>query len=158
MSDSLQPHGLQHARPPCPSPSPGAYSSSCPLSLWCHPTILSSVIPFSSCPQSFPTSGSFQMSQFFASSGEVLEFHLQRQSFQWIFRTDLLQDGLAHQNKSAICICPLFGLFFPSMSPLSTESSFLSYEVGLYKLSILHSINYIIYKLSFLYISYIEEL
>ena len=54
MSDSLQPHGLQHSRLPCPSPTPGVYSNSCPLSQWCHPTILSSVIPFSSCPQSFP--------------------------------------------------------------------------------------------------------
>ena len=61
MSDTLQPHGLQHTRPPCPSPTPGAYLNSCPLSRWCHPTILSSVIPFS-CPQSFPASGSFQMS------------------------------------------------------------------------------------------------
>ena len=67
MSHSLWPHGLQHARPPCPSPTPGAYSNSCPLSWWCPPTILFSVIPFSSCPQSFPTSGSFPMSQFFAS-------------------------------------------------------------------------------------------
>ena len=66
VSDSLQPLGLQHARPPCPSPTPRVYSNSCPLSWWCHPTILSSVIPFSSCSQSSPASGSFQMSQFFA--------------------------------------------------------------------------------------------
>ena len=66
MSDSLRPHGLQYARPPCPSPTPVVYSNSCPLSWWWHPTILSSVILFS-CPQSFPASGSFQMSQFFAS-------------------------------------------------------------------------------------------
>ena len=70
VSNSLQPHGLQHARPSCPSPIPGVYSNSCPLSWWCHPTISSSVIPFSSCPQSFPASGSFQMSQFFASGGQ----------------------------------------------------------------------------------------
>ena len=70
MSDSLQPHGLQHARPPCPLPSPRVYSNSCPLSQWCHPTISSSVIRFSSCLQSFPASGSFPMqSQFFASGG-----------------------------------------------------------------------------------------
>ena len=66
MSDSLQPHGLQHTRPPCPSPNVGAYSNSCPLSPWCHPTILSSVVPFSSCLQCFPASGACLMSQLFA--------------------------------------------------------------------------------------------
>ena len=65
ISDSLWSHGLQHARPPCSSPTPRVYPNSCPLSQWHHPTILSSLIPFSSCPQSFPASGSFQMSQFF---------------------------------------------------------------------------------------------
>ena len=65
VSDSLWPHGLQHARPPCPPPIPGVYSNSCPLSQWCHPIISSSVIPFSSHLQFFPASGSFQMSQFF---------------------------------------------------------------------------------------------
>ena len=65
MSNSLRPYGLQHARPPCPSPTPGAYSNSHPLSQWCHPTISSSVIHFSSCLQSFPASGSFLVSQFF---------------------------------------------------------------------------------------------
>ena len=70
VSYSLRPHGLQHARPPCPSPTPGVYPNSCPLSWWCHPTISSSVIPFSSHLQSFPASGSFQMSQFFASGGQ----------------------------------------------------------------------------------------
>ena len=74
VSDYLRPHELQHARPPCPSPTPGLYSHSCPLSPWCHPTISSSVVPFSSCPQSLPASGSFQMSQLFASGGQVLEF------------------------------------------------------------------------------------
>ena len=63
MSDSLRSHGLQHAGPPCPSPTPGAYSNSCPWSRWRHPTISSSVVPFSSCFQSFPASGSFPMSQ-----------------------------------------------------------------------------------------------
>ena len=67
LSDSLQPHGPWHARPPYPSPTPGIYSNSCPLSRWCHPTISSSVIPFSSCLQSFPASGSFPMSHFFTS-------------------------------------------------------------------------------------------
>ena len=72
VSDSLWPHGLQHARLPCPSPTPRAYSNSWPLSQWCHPTISSSVVPFSSCLQSFPASGSFPMSQFFASGGQSI--------------------------------------------------------------------------------------
>ena len=81
--DSLWPHGLQHSRPPCPSPTPGDCSNSCPLSRWCHPTISSSVILFSSCLQSFSASGSFSMSKV----TKVLEFQLQHQSFQQIFRT-----------------------------------------------------------------------
>ena len=72
VSNSLQPHGLQHARPPCPSPTSGAYPNSCPSRHWCYPTISSSVIPFSSCPQSFPASGSFPMSQFFALGGQSI--------------------------------------------------------------------------------------
>ena len=86
VSNSLWPYEPQHTRPPCPSPTPGVYSNSCPLSRWCHPTISSSVFPFSSCPQSFPASvfpfsscpqsfpasGSFQMSQFFASGGQSI--------------------------------------------------------------------------------------
>ena len=70
MSDSLRPHESQHARPPCSSPSPGVHSDSCPLSLWCHPTISSSVVPSSSCPQSLPASESFPMSQLFAWGGQ----------------------------------------------------------------------------------------
>ena len=72
MSGSLWPHGRQHARPPCPSPSPRAYSNSCPLSQWCHPTISSSVIPFS-CLQSFPASGSFPVSRLFTLGGQSTE-------------------------------------------------------------------------------------
>ena len=71
-SDSLRPHGLQHARPPCPSPAPRVYSNSGPLSKWCRRTISSSVIPFSCCLQSFPASGSFLMSQFFASGDQSI--------------------------------------------------------------------------------------
>ena len=70
MSNSLQPHGLQHTRLPCPSSTPRFYQNSCPLSRCCHPTISSSVVPYSSGPQSFPSSGSFQMSQLFASGGQ----------------------------------------------------------------------------------------
>ena len=72
VSDSLQPHESQHARPPCPSPTPGVHSNSCPRSRWCHPAISSSVIPFSSCPQSLPASGSFSMSQLFAWGGQSI--------------------------------------------------------------------------------------
>ena len=69
---TLQPHESQHARPPCPSPTPGVYSNSCPLSKWCHPAISSSVVPFSSCPQSLPVSGSFPMSQSFTWGGQSI--------------------------------------------------------------------------------------
>ena len=96
VSDSLQPYGLQHARLFCPSPTPRAYSNSCPLSRWCHPTISSSVVLFSSCLQS---SGSFLMSQLHQVA-KVLEFQFQHQSFQWIVRTDFLQDGLAGSSCS----------------------------------------------------------
>ena len=72
MSDSLWPHGLQHAKPPCPSPTPRVYSNSCPFSQWCHPTISSSVVLFSSCLQSFPASGSFPVSQLFATGGQSI--------------------------------------------------------------------------------------
>ena len=93
VSNSLRPHELQHTRPPCPSPTPRVYSNPSPLSRWCHPTISSSVVPFSSCPQSFPTSGSFPMSQH--QVAKVLEFQLQHQSLLWTPRTeDLLQDEL----------------------------------------------------------------
>ena len=71
-SDFLQPHGLQHTRPSCPLPTPGLYSNLCPSSWWCHPTISSSVLPFSPCLQSFPASRSFLMSQFFASGGQSI--------------------------------------------------------------------------------------
>ena len=94
VSDSLWSHRLQHARLPCPLPTSRAYSNSCPSSRWCHPTSSSSVVPFTSHLQFFPASGSFPMSQFFSSGGPILEFKLQHQSFQWIFRTDFLSDGL----------------------------------------------------------------
>ena len=72
VSDSLRSHESQHSRPPCPSPSPGVYSNPCPSSRWCHPAISSSVVPFSSCPQSLPASGSFPMSQLFAWGGQSI--------------------------------------------------------------------------------------
>ena len=72
VSNSLRPCGPQHARPPCPSPATGVYPNSCPMSQWCHPTVSSFVVPFSSCLQSFPASGSFPVSQFFASGGQSI--------------------------------------------------------------------------------------
>ena len=72
MSDSLWSHEQKHTRPPCPSPTPGVYPNSCPLSQWCHPTTSSSVIPFSSCPLTFPASGSFPMSQLFTSGDQSI--------------------------------------------------------------------------------------
>ena len=104
VPDSLQPHGLQHSRPPCLSPTPGVYSHSSPLSWWCHPTISSSVVPFSSHLQSFPASGSFQMSQLFPSGGQsiwvsasisVLPMNIQDWSpLGWIGWISLLSKGL----------------------------------------------------------------
>ena len=90
LSNSLQPHGLQYARLFCPSPTPRAYSNSCPLSWWYHPTISSSVVPFSCCLQSFLALGSFQWVSSSHQVAKVLEFQLQPQSFQWIFRIDFL--------------------------------------------------------------------
>ena len=90
MSSSLWSHGLQHARLSCPSPPPRACSNSCPLSLWCHPTILSSVVPFSSCLQSFPALGSFPVSQFFESGGQCIGVSTSASVLPVKFRTDLL--------------------------------------------------------------------
>ena len=90
MSDSLQPHGLQHARPPYSSPTPGACSNSRPLSRWCHSTISSSVAPFASCPQFF-SDGLLQWVCPSQQVANVLELQLQHQSFQWIFRVDFLK-------------------------------------------------------------------
>ena len=105
MSNSLWAHGLQHARPPCPSPTPGVYSNSHPLSQWCHPTISSSVIVFSSHIQSFPASESFQISQFFTSGGQrivvsastsVLPMNIQDWfPLGWTYWISLLSKGLS---------------------------------------------------------------
>ena len=90
VPDSLQPHESQHTRPPCPLPTPRVHSNSCPSSWWCHPAISFSVVPFSSCPQSLPASGSFQWVNSLHEVAKVLEFQLQHQSFQWTARTDHL--------------------------------------------------------------------
>ena len=94
MSDSLWPHESQHARPPCPSPTPRVHSDSRPSSQWCHPAISSSVISFSSCPQSLPASSLFQWVSSSHEVAKVLEFQLQHHSFQRTPRADLLQNGL----------------------------------------------------------------
>ena len=93
VSDSLQPHESQHARPPCPSPTPGVHLDSRPSSQWCHPAISSSVVPFSSCPQSLPASESFPVSQLFAWGGQSTGVSASA-SFQRNPRADLLQNGL----------------------------------------------------------------
>ena len=104
VSDSLQPHEPQHRRPPCPSPTPGVHPNSCPLSWWCHPTISSSAVPFSSCPQSLPASGSFPMSQLFTSGGQrigvststsVLPTNIQDWSLGWTGWISLQSKGLS---------------------------------------------------------------
>ena len=89
VSYSLWPHEPQHTRPPCPSPTPGVHPNPCPLSRWCHPTISSSVVPFSSCLQSFLDQGLFKWVSSLDQVAKVLEFQLQHQSFQWTSRTNL---------------------------------------------------------------------
>ena len=121
VSDSLRPHELQHARPPCPSSAPRVLSNSCASSRWCHPAISSSVIPFSSCPQSLPASGSFPMSQLFASGGQSIgSFSLSPSNEHpgLIFRMDWLdlltvQGTLKnllqyHSSKASILRCSAF--------------------------------------------------
>ena len=104
VSDSLQPHESQQARPPCPSPTPRVYSNSCPSSRWCHPAISSSVVPFSICPQSLPASGSFPMSQLFTWGGQspgvstlasVLPMNTQGWSSEWTGWISLQSKGLS---------------------------------------------------------------
>ena len=121
MSNSLRPHRMQHARPPCPSPTPRACSNPCPLSWWCHPTILPSVVPFSSCLQSFLASGSFQISQFFASgdqsigvstSASVLPMNIQdwfplgwTDWISWLSKGTLQSVLQHHSSKASILWC-----------------------------------------------------
>ena len=109
VSNSLQPHGLQHTRPPCPSLTPGVYPNSCPLSQWYHPAISSSVVPFSSCPQSLPASGSFPINQLFAWGGQsigvsasasVLPMKTQDWSLEWTGWISLQSKGLSRVFSS----------------------------------------------------------
>ena len=117
MSDSLWPHESQHARPPCPSPTPGVHSDSSPLSRWCHPAISSSVVPFSSCPQSLPASESFPMSQFFAWGGQstgvsTLASFLPKKSQGWspsdlhFWRNSLVLVFYRHTIPSSLLLAP----------------------------------------------------
>ena len=122
MSDSLRPHELQHARPPCPSPTPGVHSDSCPSSQWCWPAISSSVVPFSFCPQFLPESGYFPVSQLFAWGGQntgvsalalVIPKNTQDWSSEWTGWISLQSKGLSsllqhHSSKAPILKCLAF--------------------------------------------------
>ena len=138
MSNSLWPHELQHARPPCPSPTQGVHPNACPLSRWCHPTISYSVVYFSSCPQSSPVSGSFPMSQLFASGGQrigasasapVLPMNIQN----WFplglnGLISLLSKGLSsllqhHSLKASILWCSAFLMVQLSHLYMTTEKT-----------------------------------
>ena len=142
MPDSLRPHEPQHARPPCPSPTPRVYPNSYPLSRWCHPTISSSVIPFSSCPQSFPALGSFPMSQLFAPGSQSIEvsasisvLQMKTQDWSplgWTGWWDLLTvQGILksllqhHSSKASILWCSAFfivQLSYPYMTTRKNQS------------------------------------
>ena len=139
VSDSLWPYGLQHARPPCPSPTSGVYANSCPLSRWCHPSISSSVVPFSSHPQSFPASGSFQMSQLLASGGQSIGVSASTSALPvniqdwfplgwtgWISSKGLLKSLLQHHSsKASILQCSAFfivQLSYPYMTTGKTTA------------------------------------
>ena len=147
MSDSLRPHGLQHVRLPCPSPMPGAYSNSCPLSWWCHPTISFSVMPLSSYIQSFPASGSFQMSQFFALGGQTIGVSASASVFPmniqdwyplgWTGWISLQSKGLTRFIKVStnILACTMYNLFLlaaflePNVGVFQTKEFFISMQI-----------------------------
>ena len=120
MSDSFWPHGLQHTRLPCLSPTPGGYSSSCPSSRWCHLTISSSVVPFSSCLQSFPTSESFPMSQFFASSGRIKYW-----SFSFSISPSSEYSGLISFRMDWLDLCAVQGTLKSLLQHHSSKASIL---------------------------------
>ena len=141
VSDSLRPHESQHARPPCPSPAPGVHSDSCPSSQWCHPAISASVVPFSSCPQSLPASGSFPMSQLFAWGGQstgvsasasVLPKNTQDWSpLEWTGWISLQSKGLSRY----MCVCVYIYMYTLSLSiHLSTDIQFVSISWLLWKI------------------------
>ena len=126
VSHSLWPHGLQHVRPPCPSPTPGIYSNSCPLSWWCHPTISSSDVPFSSCLLSFPASGSFQMSQVFALGGQSIAVSA------W---TSVFPSVRVFSNESVLHMrWPKYWSFSFSISPSQEHPGLISFRMDSTKL------------------------
>ena len=139
LSDSLRPHKLQHARPPCPSSTPSVHPNPCSLSRWCHPTISSSVIPFSSCPQSFPASGSFQLSQLSPSGGQsigvsastsVLPMNVQNLfPLEWTGYISLQVQGMLksllqhHSSKASVLQCSAFFIVQLSHPYMTTEKT-----------------------------------
>ena len=116
MSDSLRPHEPQHTRPPWPSPTPGVHLKPCPSSWWCHPAISSSVVPFSSCPQSFPASGSFQVGpglHLNVAPGRPLVFHVPWCGFLVPLKLCADYSFLTQANDTVIlCLCPFFSFLF----------------------------------------------
>ena len=126
MSDSLRPHKSQHTKPPCPSPTPGVYPNSCPSSQWCYPAISSSVVPFSSCPQTLPASGSFPMSQLFTWGGQsigvsapvsVLPMNTQDWSLGWTGWISLQSKGLSRVfSNTTVQKHQFFGIQLSSQS------------------------------------------
>ena len=150
MSDSLRPHESQHTRPPCPSPTPGDHSNSCPSSRWCHPTVSSSVIPFSSCPQSLPASESLPMSQLFARGGQItgasaLTSFLPKKSqgwspSEWTGWISLQSKGLKsllqhHSSKASILRCSaFFNMVIFYKCSIGLDEFFLSGMFNIYQL------------------------
>ena len=112
VSDSLRPHDLQHTRPPCPSPTPGFHPNSCPSSRWCHPAISSSVVPFSSCPQSLPASESFPMSQLFESGG--LKSDQMWEQARWLARDNVETNPITIKPEAVSHVAEHFSSCFLS--------------------------------------------
>ena len=157
MSGSLRPHELQHTRPPCPSPTPRVHPNPCPLSQWCHPTISSSFVPFSSCLQSFPASGSFLMSQFFASGGQsiaasasawVLPMNIQDWfPLGWTGLISLQSKGLSsllqhHSSKASILRCSAFFIVQLSHPYMTTGKT-----IALTRRTFVGSVMYLLFNL-----------
>ena len=133
LSDSLRPHEPQHTRPPCPSPTPGVHPNPCPLCQWCHPIISSSVIPFSSCPQPFPASGSFQMSQLSASGGQSIK------SFSFSISPSNEYSGLISLRIDWFDLLQSKGLFRVFSSTTVQKHQFFGAQLSLHSNSHIHT-------------------